>query len=303
MLYDFAIIGGGAAGYSAAMYARRLNLKVILFAEMPGGMVLNTDKIENYPGFLSISGFDLFQKIKEQAEFYKIEAKFSKIDKVIKEKKIFKLYFKGGQISAKTILFATGSSWRRLNIPGEKELANRGVHYCALCDGPLYRGKTAAVIGGGNSAVKEAFELANFAEKVYLICREAKLKAEPANLEKIENNKKIKIIYNTNITAILGSGKAEALKLDSPYQNSDILKVQAVFIAVGHVARSDLAKSLGVKTTRAGDIKVDRNSQTNIAGVFAAGDVTDFGFKQLITGVAEAVKAAYSAYQIVSEKG
>ena len=187
--------------------------------------------------------------------------------------------------------------------PGSEEFERKGVNYCALCDAPLYKDKVVAVVGGSDTAAKDALILSEHAKKVYIIYRKEKIRAEPDNLDKIEKNKKIEIINNTNIKEIRGNGVVNEVVLDKQYKGNSSLKLDAVFVAIGHVILSDLAKSIGVKTNEKEEIIIDhKNSKTNIKGVFAAGDVTDKPFKQLIIGVADGCTAAYSAYEYITKE-
>lgn len=295
MNYDFAIIGGGASGYTAAMYAGRLGLKTILFAP-PENLLVTVEKIENYPGFKSISGFDLFQKFKEHAKEYEFAEKSEQVISIEKKGFIFILKTKKEEFNARTLLLATGSKYRKLPLPEAQKFEHKGAHYCALCDGFAYKNKTVAVVGGGDAAVREALELAGQAKKVYLIARGERLKAELINQKKLEQNKKIEIILQTNIIRIIGNDQIKAVKLDRPHQNNQNLAVDGIFAAIGHQPNSALAEQLGIKLNQKKEIMIDRYSQTNIAGVYAAGDVVDSEFKQLITGCAEAVRAVYAAF-------
>ncbi|MFH1712633.1 MAG: FAD-dependent oxidoreductase [Candidatus Jacksonbacteria bacterium] len=301
MIYDFAIIGGGAAGYTAAMYAGRLGLKTILFAP-PENLLVTVEKVENYPGYKLISGFELFQKFKNHAKEYKFDEKAEQVVSVSKKTAnnagqiTFILRTKKQEFKAKTALFATGSKYRRLPVPEAQKFEHKGVHYCALCDGFAYKNKIVAVVGGGDAAVKEALELAGQAKKVYLIARGERIKAELINQKQLEQNEKIEIILKTNVIQIIGDDHIEAVKLDRPYKNSQNLAVDGIFAAIGHQPNSALAQDLGVNLNQKKEIMIDRYSQTNIAGVYAAGDVVDSEFKQLITGCAEAVRAVYGAF-------
>jgi thioredoxin reductase (NADPH) len=207
-----------------------------------------------------------------------------------------------GTYQSRAILYATGTEWRKLGAPGEKEFANKGVHYCALCDGAFYKGKTVGVIGGSDSAVKDALLLATLAGKVYIIYRGEKIRAEPINYESVMKNPKIEVIYNANVLEIYGEKKATGVLLDTPHNGSDKLPIDAVFVAIGHLPLSALAKDVGVEIDAKGHVKINRNSETNVPGFFAAGDVTDTRFKQAIVGVGEAVSAAYSAYLYLEGK-
>lgn len=204
---------------------------------------------------------------------------------------------------SKTVLFATGTKWRKLDVPGSMEFENKGVNYCALCDGPLFKNKIVAVIGGSDSAAKDALLLTEYAKKVYIIYRKKKIHPEPINLKRVRANKKIEVINNTNVTEIKGGKLVEKVILDKPYKNSKELRLNGVFVAIGHIFLSDLAKKIGVKTDKSGEIIINhKTSETGVKGVYAAGDVTDKPFKQLITGVADGCTAAYSAYEYITKQ-
>lgn len=310
--YDLIVIGSGGSGLAGAMYAARLGLKTLVLGKMSGselpvgGVITTTDIVENYPGFISLSGQELAKKLEEHARAYDlVEIKTEEVLEVLKAErgKGFNVKTKKGSYSGKTLLFATGTKWRKLDIPGSKELENKGVNYCALCDGPLYKDKVVAIVGGSDSAGKDALVLAKHAKKVYIIYRGEKIHPEPANLKKIENAKNIEVINNTNLKEIKGNGKVEEVVLDKQYNGSDSLKLDGVFVAIGHIVLSELAEKLGVEVDEKKEIKINhKTSETNVPGVFAAGDVTDKHFKQLITGVADACTAAYSAYEFLGKE-
>ncbi len=305
VLYDIIIVGGGVSGFSAAMYAGRLAMKPLLFGDQMGGVITTTDEVSNYPGFKQLTGFELANKIRLHAEDYDISVENKKIVKVDKLKSCFKVKSEDGKVfKGKTILFATGTKWKKLGVPGEVKYANKGVHYCALCDAFAYRGKVTAIVGGSDSAAKDALVLAQGGKKVYIIYRKEKIRAEPVNLKKVEafvKKGKIEIINNTNVKEIKGdSSKVTSVLLDKPYKKSQEFQLDGVFVAIGHIALSDLAKGVGVKLNKKGEIKINRSAETNVPGVYAAGDVVEAKFKQAITGVAEAVLGAYSAYEFVN---
>ena len=307
--YDTLIIGAGVAGLATAMYAGRLNLKTIVLgatssSELPiGGVITLTDTVENYPGFKSVTGQELAEKLEEHAKDYDIEIKEEKAVDIKREEKMncFLVRTEKTKYHTKTIIFATGAKWRELSMKGSGEFKSKGVHYCALCDGALYKDKILAVVGGSDSAAKEAILLAQNAKKVYIIYRGEKIRSEPINAKLIEKNRKIEIITNTNITEILGDKMVNKVTLDKEYNGSKNLEVNGVFGAIGHIPLSDSAVKLGVKINKKKEIMIDRESKTNVKGVFAAGDVVDSGFKQAITGVAEGVVAAHSAYTYINE--
>ncbi len=307
--YDFIILGGGGSGLAAAMYAARLNLKTLLLGtthgtEAPiGGVITTTNIVENYPGFKKLTGQELAKKIEEHTREYDlVTIKEEKAEKVTKSKSGFSVKTKKAEYHGKTILFATGTRWRKLNIPGSKELENKGVSYCAICDGPLFKNKTLAVVGGSDVSAKDALLLAQYAKKIFMIYRGEKIHPEPTNLARVEKEKKIEIINNTNLTEFKGDKAVTSIMLDKPYKGKKELAVDGVFVAIGHIALSDLAKKIGVKVDKAGEIKINHmTSETSVPGAFAAGDVTDKQFKQLITGVADGCTAAHSAYEYVNK--
>ncbi len=307
--YDFLIIGAGVAGLAAAMYGARLGLRTICFGaahgfELPiGGVITTTNIVENYPGFIKLSGQELADKIKEHAESYElVKIVEEKVEKIEKTNKDFIITSDKKKYAAKTLLFATGTKWKKLDVPGSKEFENKGVAYCALCDSPLFKNKIVAVVGGSDSAAKDALVLAEHAKKVYIIYRKEKIRAEPVNMKRIENNKKIEIVNNSNVIEIKGDKSVKSVILDKEFNGNKELILDGVFVAIGHVPLSDLAKQIGVKTNDKDEIIIDhKTAGTNVGGVFAAGDVADKEFKQAITGVAEGCTAAYSAFEYVSK--
>ncbi len=300
--YDTVIIGGGVAGLAAAMYAGRFQMKTLVLGETTGGTIILTDIVENYPGFKKLTGLELADKVKEHALEYNVDLNEDRVVKVGKCKEgCYIVATKKESFHAKTIIFATGTEWKKLGVPGEEKFANKGVHYCALCDGPFYREKVIGVVGGSDSAAKEALLLTGFGKKVYIIYRGEKIRPEPINRRRVEENEKIEVIPNTNVLEVKGDEFVKSVVLDRPYDGEKELPLDAVFVEIGHNALSQLAQDIGVDTNEKGEIKIDRESKTNVNGIFAAGDVVDTNFKQAITGVAEGVTAAYSAYQYVSE--
>ena len=302
-MYDTIIIGAGCAGLAATMYAGRLNLKTLMIGDNIGGTIILTDIVENYPGFIKLTGQELADNLRKHAESYNIEKVEAKITKIKHEHNCFIVETNESKTyQSRTIIFATGTQWRKLNVLGEAEFANKGVHYCALCDGAIYKGKVVAVVGGGDSAAKEALLMSQYAKKVYVLMRGEKLRGEPINNDRVAKNPKIEVITKVNVKQLIGDKLVKGVVLDRPIHNgSTTLSLDAVFVAIGHIALSQLAKDIGVKTNEKGEIIIDRQSKTNIPGFFAAGDVCDTVFKQAITGVSEAVTAVYSAYIFVNE--
>ena len=306
-VYEVVIIGGGVSGLAAAMYAARFKLKTAVIAESPGGTIVWTDDVSNYPGFKQVTGMELADKLKDHAKEYNVKFFNKKATKITRCKNgAFDVSMGERLIKAKSLIFATGSQWKELGVPGEQEFKNKGVHYCALCDGAVYGGKTLAIVGGSDSAAKDALVLTQHGKKVYIIYRKEKIRPEPVNQDKIDKKieeGKIEIINNANVTEIVGEkgGFVKKVILDRKHEGSNELVLDAVFVAIGHLPLSELAKAIGVKLNEKNEIMIDRSSKTNVKGVFAAGDVVDTHFKQAITGVAEGVHAAYSAYTYLGE--
>lgn len=310
--YDFLIIGAGGTGLAAAMYGARLGLKTLVLGTSSsselaiGGVITTTNVVENYPGFIRLTGTELADNIRKHAESYDlVTIKEEKADKVEKTKDGFKITTSEGTYAGKTLLFATGTKWRKLpeTVKGGREFENRGVAYCAICDAPLYRNKVVAVVGGSDSAAKDALLLAEHVKKVYIVYRGDQLRAEPINLQRVKENSKIEVINKTNIIEVQGTQVVQKVIFDNAYKGKKELEVQGVFVAIGHEVLSDLAKPLGVKLNDHKEIIIDhKTSETNVQGIFAAGDVADKPFKQAITGVAEGCTAAYSAYEYLTKK-
>lgn len=306
--FDFLIIGAGGTGLAAGMYAARLNLKTLVLGassgqELPvGGVITLTDVVENYPGFKRLTGTELVKKLEEHARDYpQVTIREEKVEKIDRQDKRFIVKTDETEYEAWAILFATGAKWRELPMKGADEFKNRGVHYCALCDGPVYKDKLICVVGGSDSAAKEALFLAEHGRKVYIIYRGDKIRPEPHNAKLIEKNPKIEVITNTNITEIQGDKMVTKVILDKEHNGSTELEMHAVFGAIGHIPLSGLAKEMGVELNEKNEIKINRDAETNVPGVYAAGDVVDSGFKQLITGVAEGVIASHSAFQYINK--
>lgn len=300
MIYDIVIIGSGAAGLSAGIYAGRYRTKVIIFGEQFGGETAKAGAIENYPGFKSIDGYELMEKMREQAEALGAEIIDDKVTEIKREGHCFEIVAGGKTYRANTLLFATGAERRHLGLPNEKELTGRGVHYCVTCDGPVYGGKTIAMVGGGDASVKGVNLAAEYAKKIYLIVRDKKITAEAINLEHLkELGEKVEILLETEVKELAGKDKLEKITLSKPYNGFVDLVIDGLFVEIGAIPNVDLATSLGVELDERGYIKVDSMMRTNIDGIFAAGDtINHFGsFKQDITAAATGAVAATSAYE------
>jgi len=298
--YDVIIAGSGASGLSAAIYAGRYKLKTLVFeGKSFGGQTAWAGVIENYPGVKNVDGYALMKTMKEQAVDAGAEFAAEDIVSVEKKDRCFFIKANGSSYHCFSFIIALGSSRRKLGVPGEEEFASKGVHYCITCDGPLYSGKTIAVVGGGDAAVKGASLASEYADKIYLIVRGKELRAEPANREKLEKlGDKIEILYETKVKEIRGEKIFESIVLDKEYNGSDSLKIDGLFIEIGAIPNTDIIKPLYPNFDEDGHIEVDKNMETSVPGLYAAGDITSFfeHFKQIVTATAMGAVAATSAY-------
>lgn len=302
-MLDVAIIGAGPAGLAAAIYAKRKGLNVEVFeASIAGGALNEAVLIENYPGFSSIKGLDLASKMKEHAESLQVKIKEGlAAEEVRKKGEHFELKTNNGQnIEAKTIIIATGARHRKLNVKGAEQFEGKGISYCATCDGPLFANKEVAVIGGGNSGAVNALYLSKICKKVYLIEYAPELRCEKAYVPKLKENN-VEIITNAEVFEFFGNEMLKGLKYkDRKTGREKTLSVEGAFIYIGIEPNSGLAKQLGCNLDERGNIKVDMHMNTNVAGVFAAGDVTGV-FQQVIIACAQGAIAAESAYRYLNE--
>jgi len=296
-IYDVAIIGVGPAGLSAALYASRYKLKTLLLGRKFGGWMSFAPKVENYPGFKAISGSELTKKFKEQIEDLEIDRISEDVVEIKKEGETFKLKATNDkEYETKTVIIATGTEKRKLNIEGEEKFLGKGISYCVTCDAALFTRKDVAVVGGRNSAAVAALLLAEYADSVKIIYRGDKLKALPALIEKIDDNPKIEVIYNAVPTKAAGDAflKGITIKKDS---SETQLALEGLFIEIGSVPIKVTTKGIDIDYDIKGYIKTDKSQATNIKGVFAAGDITNNTLKQIITAAAEGAVAAHSAFE------
>lgn len=289
MMYDSIIIGMGIAGISAAIYAKRSGNNVLMIEKMrPGGIINTIDKIENYPGFKTISGPDFAFQLFEQVNNLKIPYKMEEVINVSVENDIKIVRTNKETYQAKNILIATGRSPIFLGLPNEEALIGKGISTCALCDGYLYKGKEIAVVGGGNSALQEALYLSNIVEKIYLIHRRDEFRGEKSLVEQIKEKENIEILYNSQVTEL----KEENNELKSIVINEEKeLDVKAMFVYIGYAPKTEFVSELGI-TNPAGYINVDDNYETTIPGIYAAGDIIVKKVYQIVTAASEGATAA-----------
>lgn len=298
--YDLAILGGGPAGLTAAIYAARYGMKTILISKDVGGAANYAHKIENYPGY-SGSGMELMQKFFKQAK--EVGAEFLSDDLIdLKKEKHFEVITGRKQkITARTIILALGTQKRKLNVKGEDKFLGKGVSYCATCDGFFFKNKDVAVIGGGEAGCKAAVLLSSIAKKVYLIFRGEKEKCVEMESRMIRKRENIEILDLTEAIEIKGRAQVQELVARKNGKRKK-LKVDGVFIEVGSLPVSDVCKILGIKIDENGYILVDEHLNTNVKGIFAAGDVVKSRLKQIIVAASQGAVAAKSAYDFLREK-
>ncbi|SMO56824.1 thioredoxin reductase (NADPH) [Balnearium lithotrophicum] len=304
MIWDVVIVGAGPAGLASAIYAGRSQLKTVVLDQVPGGQLLITEQIENYPGFYEgITGFELSEKFRKHAEKFgaKIETGKS-VDSVDVEGDIFILKCGNDEIRGKTVIWAAGSTPRKLNVPGEAEFLGRGVSYCAVCDGFFFKDKTVAVVGGGDSALEEALYLTKFANKVYLIHRRDKFRAVKIIQDRVRKNEKIEPVLNKVVESINGKDFVESLTLrDTVSGELSELPVDGIFIFIGNEPNVSPVLHL-VETNEQGFILTDDEMKTKMPGLFAAGDVRYKPLKQVVTATSDGAVAAMSATKFLEEK-
>ena len=297
-LYDVLIIGGGPAGLNAALYSKRKGANVGIIAKDIGGQVIDTSSVENYLGYKSLSGVDLMKKFEEHvnglnvpiAEYDTVESLRISEDSLVKEI----ILSDGTSYKSKSIIIATGSKPRRLNVTGEIEFSGKGVAYCAICDGPLFTDEEVIVAGGGNSAVEAAIDLSKIASKVTIVHR-SKLRADQILIDQIERIENVEIKLETQIQEIVGEKLMTGIKVqDKSNDNVYIIPASGIFVEVGYLPNSNPFKDILTLNNR-GEIIVDKYGQTSIKGIYAAGDVTDTPYKQIIMSAADGAKCALAA--------
>jgi len=295
-IYDVIIIGGGPAGLSAAIYSSRRALNTLLISRDIGGQVSKTPDIENYPGIDKISGIDLANKFKDQAEKFGAKIIFEETAKIIKLKDKFVVQTLRNKYEAKSVILASGKKPRELGVPGEEEFKGKGVSYCATCDVPFFRNKTVAVAGGGNSALDAALLASKFCKKVYLIHRRDSFIGEQVLIKKVLDNKIIEIIYSDEVEEIIGDKVVKSIKLKS---GREIIS-DGIIVEVGYIVDHSLVEGL-VKLDQKHQVLVNNVQETSIPGIFAAGDLTETPYKQIVISAGEGVKAALSCYDYLQQ--
>ena len=303
-IYDMVIIGGGPGGYTAALYAARAGLKVVVLEKLSaGGQMALTSQIDNYPGFEEgVDGFALAEKMQQQAERFGAETELAKITSLQLDREIKEIETNEGVFYGKTVVIATGANPRELGVSGEKELVGRGINYCAACDGMFYKGKTVVVVGGGNTAAADAMILSRIAGKVILVHRRDTLRATKIYHEPLKNAPNVEFRWNSTVSELLYGSKLTGIKIRDVNTGAEsTIDCDGVFVSIGRSPASGLVKDQ-VALDPAGYILADESTRTNLPGVFAVGDVRTKALRQVVTAVADGAMAAHYAEEYLAGK-
>ena len=299
-MVDIIIIGAGAAGMTAAIYARRASKTVLVLEAMSyGGQIINTPDIENYPVAAHISGFDFATKVYEQAKALGAEFKFEKAVEIRDNGDSKTVVTAKNAYEAKAVIIATGSENRKLGVEGEDKLVGRGVSYCATCDGAFFRNKKVAVVGGGNTALEDALYLADIAETVYLIHRRDRFRGEDSTVEKLRQRANVQFVYNSQVTRLNADKRLQSIEVTDKQGNVTTLEVSGLFVAVGRIPENQNFASV-VELDGAGYALAAENCRTKTPGVFVAGDNRVKEVRQLVTATADGAVAATEAIQFIN---
>ncbi len=304
-VYNVIIIGSGPAGLTAAIYAARAELKpLVLAGQKPGGQLMDTTEVENFPGFINgIMGPELMDNMTKQAERFGTVILPESASEVNFKQQPFSVKTEKGEYLAKSVIVATGATANWLGLANEQRLRGKGVSACATCDGFFFKGKDVAVIGGGDSTMEEASFLTKFANKVYIVHRRDEFKASKIMLKRCQDNPKISFITNVTVTDVLGETSVEGLKIkDNAAGTESTLSVQGMFLAIGHSPATKIFADAGIQTDAKGYVKVKDSTKTNIEGVFVAGDVNDPRYRQAISAAGMGCMAALDVEKFIAEQ-
>lgn len=294
-MHDLIIIGAGPAGITASVYASRKRLNLLVISPDIGGQAAWSGDIENYTGYQFISGPELAAKFEEHMRKFDIPVREGeRVLEIAKAGDVVQVKTDKGSYESRTAIIASGKRTRELGVPGEKEFKNRGLSYCATCDAPLFSGKDVAVIGGGNSALDAAIQLTRIANKVHIVNIAPGFTGDPVMQETVNASKKVTVLNNAQVTAVIGDKMVTGVKVKRE-SREETLSVRGIFVEIGLIPNTEFAK--GIEKNGFGEIKVNNCNETNIPGIFSAGDVTDVPEKQIIIAAGEGSKAALSAFK------
>jgi alkyl hydroperoxide reductase subunit F len=299
-MYDCIIIGGGPAGMTAALYLARKKMKIVMLTDELGGQVAKAAMMENYLGFPKIVGTELIGRFIEHIKSANVESKIAEVEKVEKTGDIFKVITKSETLQAKSIIIASGKTPRPLGVPGEKEFLGKGIGYCVTCDGPLYHEKKVAIVGGGNSALDAALEMEKYAKKVYIINLNDNIQGDEVRVDKIKKSAKVEILNNAKTIEVTGEQFVKGLKYQDLRSNTEKeITLDGVFVEIGWIPATGIVKDL-VELNKMGEIVIHKDTnETSVPGIYAAGDVTDVLYKQMIIAAGEGAKASLSAWKFI----
>lgn len=302
-IHDLIIVGAGAAGLGAAQYAARANLDVLVIEEMaPGGQALLIDKLENYPGLPEVvDGYSWSETMRGQAEQFGAKFSATSVSSVEKSAGLFSVNTSDGLLQARAVIIATGAKHRHIGVPGEETYSGRGVSYCATCDGPFFKGKHMVVVGGGDAACDEAMFLSKLASGITMVHRKDRFRAQKALADRVLSNPKIKVIWNSVIDEISGEKVVQNTRIKNLVDGTtSIVDCAAVFVFVGSIPQTTCLPEAVLKD-ESGYVVTNDRMETNVAGLFAAGDVRATPFRQVVTAVADGAVAAHCAAQYIDE--
>jgi len=294
-MYDLIIIGAGPAGLTAAIYAARKKLSTLVLSKDVGGQAALSWEVENYLGYNLVSGAELVQKFREHVEKFGVEFREGvEVNSLAQRNDGFEVSVSDEKFQARAVIVASGKSPRRLNVPGEKEFAGKGIAYCATCDAPLFQGKDVAVVGGGNAALDAAFQLTKIANRIYLINTDPGLGGDEVTREKVKKSDKVEILNNTETVEIKGEKFVSAIVVKESNKSREI-PVQGIFVEIGSIPSVEFLHGL-LELNDMNEIKVNNQNDTSVQGIFAAGDCTNVPEKQIIVAAGEGAKAALATY-------
>ena len=302
-IYDMIVIGGGPAGYTAALYAARAGLDTVVLEKLSaGGQMALTSQIDNYPGFEEgIDGFELGEKMQAGAERFGARTELAEVQEVYLDSEIKKIVTDSGEFLGRTVVISTGANPRELGVEKEQQLVGRGVNYCAACDGMFYKDKVVAVIGGGNSAVADAMILSRIAKKVMIVHRRDALRATKVYHDALEKAENVEFVWDSVVSELLHEEKLTGLRIKNVKTGEEsVLELDGVFVSVGRAPETELFKNV-IELDKAGYIIADESTKTSLPGVFAAGDVRTKALRQVVTAVSDGAMAAHYAEEYLAE--